>query len=91
MTKGGDKDLSERRSFSINTKLISLTSKLHGGKLICDRTKLEIYKMCENQNHFIHGYLLMGAEFLYFPLRNGFKLLFTTFTRNIPTAKRLHR
>ena len=36
---------------SINTKLICRTNKSHGGKLICDRTKREIHKMYENQNH----------------------------------------
>ena len=42
---------------SINTKLICLTNKSHGDKLICDRTKREIHIMYEKRNHMRVVYL----------------------------------
>ena len=48
--------------------------------------------VCKPESGYLPGYLSIGAEFLYAPVREGLKtLLFTSYNRNIPSAKRLYR
>ena len=56
---------------SINTKLLSLTTKFHRGKLIHDRTKRQCHKMYESYGHAMAVYLNISRPVQHFFMPSG--------------------
>ena len=59
------------RLCSINTKLLCLSTKIHGGKLIHDRTKRQCHKMYESCGHAMAVYLNITRHVQYFFTPSG--------------------